>query len=133
MAAPAADLPPHLPPPPPEPPSSDARGGVSLLGWTLWDLRLVLLVQDSCSQQPLQGGLVHPQLGPDAPLRGEDGVLPAQRAADEPVAQRSGVSGPRRQAQGPQAALAEAVFAAELPGAAETRVVGPVTNRALDL
>lgn len=140
MTAPAADLPPNFPPAPPESAASAAHGGVALLGWSLRNLRLLirffLPVEDSGGQQPLQGGLVHPQLGSDAPLGGgEDRGVSAQRAADDEAVcgRMEVVAGARGSAQEPQAALTEAVFAVQLPGAAATRVVGPVTNSALGL
>lgn len=141
MAVPAADPPPNFPPAPPEPATSAAHGGVALLGWSLRNLRLLFLqfvpsVEDSGSQQPLQDGLVHPQLGSDAALGGgEDRGVSAQRAADDETARgrKRAVVRARCPAQEPEAALTEAVDAAQLPGAAATRVVGPVTNSTLEL
>lgn len=142
---------PNFPTRPPEPPSSGARRRVALLGSALGRRRhllvvtavlnltvllfllRVLLVEDSRGQQPLQDALVHPQLGSDLPLSGDGCGVSAQRADDRRVRSQTRLTGPLGSRQGQQAALAEAVFALELPGTPPTSVKGPVTNSTLEL
>lgn len=133
-------FPPDFFPGPPEPSASCVRERRSLLGCSVWKrplllrllfrlfLLLLLPVEDSLCQQPLQDGLVHPQLGSHLSFPGYGGDVPAQRAGDGPGAPL----GPRRPGQQQQAALAEAVAAEKLPGTPPTRVKGPVTNSALE-
>lgn len=97
----STDLSPNFPPSSPERAASGDRGGVALLGCrrrflailtAVLDLTvplflpvlvlLILLVEDSRGQQPLQDALVHPQLGSHLPLSGDGGGLSAQRADD---------------------------------------------------
>lgn len=127
---------PHFLPGPPQHPTLNPAGDVTLLHCAFFHfLRLLLLVfllvlvQDPRCHQPLQSALVHPQLGSDGGLPrlpGQDGGVPAERTVDDR---------PPRQppAQPPQAALAEAVLAVQLPRTAAGRVKAPVTDPALDL
>ena len=56
--------------------------------------------------------------------------MSAQRADDRGVRPRASLAGP---GQSQEAALAEGVKAAELPGTPATGVVGPVTDPAFDV
>lgn len=61
--------------------------------------------------------------------------MTAERAVDPSVSSRTRRSlvGLQRAAQRPEAALAEAVLAAELPGTAAGSVVGPVADPAVQV